>query len=159
MMPPHPRQTAPLVPCAATHEQAAGVPGHSSSQAGPQEGGRAGSPPPAWTRASPRWAPWDGQGQKASCRQSKGEAKARSPPPLAVPLCPSTAPAPPTPIRYLVPSLPPLTPSPQPCRPQPLTTPGFLLSIPDPPHSIPWSLHTHIPSPAPAMIPLHRPHS
>ena len=87
MMPPHPHQTAPQVPCAATHEQAAGAPGHSSSQAGPQAGGRAGSPPPAWTPASPRGAPWGGQGIEGlmQAEQGRGEGWVTSTPRCALP--------------------------------------------------------------------------
>lgn len=97
MMPPHPHQTAPQVLCVATHEQAAGAPGHSSSQAGPQAGGRAGSPPPAWTQASPRWAPWGGQGIEGlmQAEQERGEGHVASTPHYApVPFhitCPSNS--------------------------------------------------------------------
>lgn len=77
MMPPHPHQTAPQVPCVATHEQAAGAPGHTSSQAGPQAGGRAESPPPARTQVSPRWAPCGGQGTEGLTQAKQGRSKGR----------------------------------------------------------------------------------
>lgn len=74
-MPPRLHQTAPRVPCVATREQGAGAPGHSSSRAGPRAGGRAASPPPAWTPASPRWAPCGGQGIEGLTQAQQGRGK------------------------------------------------------------------------------------
>lgn len=120
MMPPHPHQTAPQVPCGATHEQAAGARGHSSSQAGPPAGGRAGSPPPAWTPVSPRWAPWGQQGIEGLMQAEQGRGEGLFTSTLAVPLCHITCPSTPTP--YSVPQ-PPFTDQGPPALPPPAPSP------------------------------------